>query len=238
MSRPVAVVVSCEHGGNRVPARYRTLFRGHEALLASHRGFDAGALALARQLAGALDAPLIASTTTRLLVDLNRSEHHRSVFSPITRGLEGAVRQRILADHYHPYRARVESTIVRALDRGRRVVHLSAHSFTPVLDGEVRGADVGLLYDPARRSERRWSSRIGAAITDRTSQLRVRRNYPYRGANDGLTTTLRRRFRDADYCGIEIEINQARVVDRPVWRLLRRAIVHAFQDLLDDAVRT
>ena len=38
------IVISCEHGGNRIPARYREWFTRHRALLASHRGFDPGAL--------------------------------------------------------------------------------------------------------------------------------------------------------------------------------------------------
>ena len=37
--------------------------------------------------------------------------------------------------------------------RGRRVIHISSHSFTPELDGKVRSADVGLLYHPGRHGE-------------------------------------------------------------------------------------
>jgi len=46
-------LITCEHGGNRIPARYRPLFACHGALLASHRGYDPGALALARDFASA-----------------------------------------------------------------------------------------------------------------------------------------------------------------------------------------
>ena len=65
-----ALIITCEHGGNEVPAVYAPLFTGHEALLQTHRGWDAGALTLAQQLATAFDAPLFAATTTRLLIDL------------------------------------------------------------------------------------------------------------------------------------------------------------------------
>ena len=37
---------TCEHGGNRIPAPYRRLFRGQRALLDSHRGYDPGALVM------------------------------------------------------------------------------------------------------------------------------------------------------------------------------------------------
>jgi hypothetical protein len=37
------LLVSCEHGGNRVPARYVALFEGAADVLATHRGYDLGA---------------------------------------------------------------------------------------------------------------------------------------------------------------------------------------------------
>jgi predicted N-formylglutamate amidohydrolase len=93
------LIVSCEHGGNDVPRAYATLFAGHATTLATHRGWDPGSLPLARQMASALDAPLYASTTTRLLIDLNRSLGHRQLLSEFTRGLAPAERQQII-DRY------------------------------------------------------------------------------------------------------------------------------------------
>ena len=85
MAKPTPLLITCEHGGNRVPPRYRPLFRGHQDLLSTHRGFDPGALAMARQLAKALRAPLFVSTTSRLLIDLNRSQGHPKLYSEATR---------------------------------------------------------------------------------------------------------------------------------------------------------
>ena len=206
--RRTCVVVTCEHGGNQIPARWAPLFRGRRALLDSHRGWDPGALALARKLAKELHAPLFAHTTSRLLVDLNRSEHHRGVFSSITRALPADERERLLREIYRPHRAGVERCIATAIARGERVVHVAAHSFTPVLNGEHRRADVGLLYDPARRPERAFCAAWLAALADALPDLTVRRNSPYRGNTDGLTTALRRRHAARDYVGIEVEVNQ------------------------------
>ena len=50
------LVVTCEHAGNVVPERYRPLFVGHEHLLPTHRGWDPGALLLAREMAERFDA--------------------------------------------------------------------------------------------------------------------------------------------------------------------------------------
>ena len=70
--RKETLIITCEHGGNAVPAAYAALFSGHELLLETHRGWDPGALELAGQMASKFDAPLYAATTTRLLIDLNR----------------------------------------------------------------------------------------------------------------------------------------------------------------------
>jgi predicted N-formylglutamate amidohydrolase len=201
-------LVTCEHGGNRIPARYRDSFVGHQALLHSHRGFDLGALAVARELAQALGATLIFSTISRLLVDLNRSPTHPRLHADWVRRLPESGRQRILIDYYLPFRARAETVIMHALASGKHVIHLSSHSFTPELDGIVRTADVGLLYDPARAGEAalcwEWRTRLKAL----EPSLRVRRNYPYTGKSDGFAAYLRRRFAANEYIGVELEINQ------------------------------
>lgn len=223
-----AFLVSCEHGGNRVPARYRPLFRGHEDLLDSHRGYDPGALALARGLAAALGAPLVVSTVSRLLVDLNRSPHHPRLFSAATRGAPAGVRAEILERHYLPYRDEVERRVEAEASRGRRVVHVSAHSFTPRLNGVERTADVGLLYDPSRPGESALCAAWKAALRELAPHLRVRRNYPYAGKADGLTTHLRRRFPPRAYAGIELEVNQAIVfAGGRGWTALRRTVFAA-----------
>lgn len=205
----IAIVVTCEHGGHRIPARWRALFAGHEALLAGHRGWDPGALDVARAIARALDAPLMAAKVSRLLVDLNRSAHHRRLFSEITRSLPVAERDRILREHWQPYRARVEAAVGEAVASGARVVHLSSHSFAPALDGQVRSADVGLLYDPARVAERELCEAWRRALRTGAPRWRVRRNYPYRGVADGLVTHLRSCFDARCYAGVELELNQA-----------------------------
>jgi len=227
------VVVTCEHGGNRIPAAYQPLFADCGALLATHRGYDAGALHMARTLASAFDAPLITSTVSRLLVDLNRSIGHRTLHSDATRHLPHAARERILAQYYRPYRQQVEARVAGAIAAGMRVVHISSHSFTPVLDGIVRKADVGLLYDPARAGELALCESWSAALGRRIAPLRVRRNYPYHGWNDGLTSHLRRRFAPTRYVGIELEINQKHVgAGNRIPVALRRAVVASLRDVL------
>ena len=98
------LVVTCEHAGNVVPERYRPLFVGYEHLLPTHRGWDPGALTLAREMAARFHAPLYYEETTRLLVDLNRSVGNPGLHSEATRHLSLRERREILDVYYHPHR--------------------------------------------------------------------------------------------------------------------------------------
>jgi predicted N-formylglutamate amidohydrolase len=229
-----AFLITCEHGGNRIPAPHRRLFRGQRTLLESHCGYDPGALVMARALASALRAPLVSSTVSRLLVDLNRSIGHPQLFSAATRGTPAQLRSAIVDRYYRPYRAQIECLVGRSVSRGRRVIHISSHSFTPELEGRLRRADVGLLYHPGRRAEATLCARWKASLATCAPKLRVRRNYPYAGKGDGLTTYLRRRFPPQVYVGIELEINQKIVfgAGRP-WTALRRVLIDALRAACD-----
>lgn len=201
------VVISCEHASNRVPAAWRELFDDAGPLLESHRGLDIGAAGLARRMARAAGAPLHLGAVTRLLVDLNRSEHHRGLFSQFSRRLRRADRMRLLESYYNPYRDTVERDIEAGVSRGRCVVHVSVHSFTPELDGIARRCDVGLLYDPRRTREKRLALAWQGLLSGE-SELKARRNYPYTGVQDGFVPWLRKRFPARLYLGLELEVNQ------------------------------
>ena len=212
------LLLSCEHASNALPAAWRGLFPAQQALLYSHRGLDIGALEAARRLARALDAPLLAARWSRLLVDLNRSSGHPRLFAPQVRALPAVAREEILARCYRPYRDALRARVATAMASGQRVVHVSVHSFTPVLDGVTRRCDIGLLYDPARLREKSLCLRWQQALGMHDAGLVVRRNYPYRGTADGLVTTLRREFPPGHYAGIELEINQRHALGpRAAW---------------------
>ncbi|MBA2690098.1 MAG: N-formylglutamate amidohydrolase, partial [Burkholderiales bacterium] len=136
-----ALLVTCEHGGNRVPANYRSLFQGQDRLLQSHLSYDPGALEVAEKIAKALTAELMVSTFSRLLIDVNRSIGNPRLYSLITRRAPPAIRQRLLEREYLPYRNRAEAWVAGEIARNRRVVHISCHSFTPRLRGQRRKVD-------------------------------------------------------------------------------------------------
>jgi predicted N-formylglutamate amidohydrolase len=92
------LILSCEHGGNRVPARFRSLFSSR--FLDTHRGYDPGALELARDFARATRAPLFYSTVSRLLVELNRPLGHAQLFS---RKVPAPARPELLKRYHAPF---------------------------------------------------------------------------------------------------------------------------------------
>ncbi|MBM4253973.1 MAG: N-formylglutamate amidohydrolase [Deltaproteobacteria bacterium] len=205
------IVLTCEHGGNEIPREFARVFAGNRSVLKTHRGLDIGALAVATSLSQALSTPLFHVTISRLLIDLNRSLHHPKLFSEFTRDLDRDSRAEIIKAYYLPHRHTVERWIEREVKRGNRVMHIGVHSFTPVLNDEVRNADIGILYDPRRRGEKWLASRFAALAKthSESNHWRVRKNYPYHGAADGFTTALRRKFTATKYFGIELELNQA-----------------------------
>ena len=215
------LILSCEHGGNRIPARFRKAFSPR--FLATHRGYDPGALAIARDFAAATGAPLFHSTISRLLVELNRPRGHPQLFF---KSFPEATRQALLRRYYLPYWRAVEAAVSKAR---RRVLHLSCHSFTPKFRGVQRTTDVGLLFDPRRKAEARFCRHWRAAILKADPNLRVRYNDPYPGVFPSLVDSLRQKLGARRYVGIQIEINQKFPRGDPRrWRALRNILVETF----------
>ncbi|MCA8994671.1 MAG: N-formylglutamate amidohydrolase [Planctomycetaceae bacterium] len=234
--RPQTLVFSCEHGGNEVPAAYRHLFVGADAALASHRGWDPGTLPLARFLAKEFDAPLVSSTVSRLLVELNRSRHHRSLFSDWSKPLSPAEKEQVLIKYYYPYRTQLAELIGKRIAARQRVLHVSVHSFTPELNGQKRNFEIGLLYDPKRKPEQEFCLQWQQQLESLAMEWRIRRNAPYRGAADGLTTALRKQFHESDYLGIELEVNQliadgSAEVRKKLRRVISASLRHSAKEL-------
>lgn len=226
------LLVTCEHGGNDIPPEFRDLFAPYSALLQTHQGYDIGALEVAKEIAVQSGARHFFSTNSRLFVDLNRSLHHWNLFSFITKALPLSKRNQILQEHYFPFREPVESSARELVDQGI-VLHLSIHSFTPVLNGETRLGDIGFLYDPQRVMEKQFCEQWRCDLLLQNPSLRVRANYPYRGRADSFTTYLRKILPSNRYLGVELEINQkfcvGNTVDKTVEKsLLQSLFNHAF----------
>ena len=213
------LMLTCEHASNRLPASFKKAVPAE--ILKTHRAYDIGACAVFRKLIRFAKPEFhCEGKFSRLFVDLNRTITNKSAFSEYHEALDvcdkaAAEKAKAQATAYWmEYRDAIEKFVESALKRKTRVakskptvVHLGIHSFTPKLNGNVRNADIGILYDPARPQECAYAQVIKDEIKGLYPTMKVRFNYPYKGTSDGLTTTLRKKF-GPRYVGIEIEINQ------------------------------
>ena len=205
--RPVHIIVSCEHAGNLIPNAYKHLFSGEEEILTTHKGWDPGALTIAKKIADYTQSRLFSTKVSRLLIDCNRSIDNSELFSVHSKVVHDSVKKALLDHYYLPYRKKVEDYIaVNIIERP--VVHLSIHTFTPIWHGSERLVDVGLLFDDNRQLESQFCESWRAMASKYVPEILVMLNVPYHGADDGFTTYLRSKFTENRYLGIEIEINQ------------------------------
>jgi predicted N-formylglutamate amidohydrolase len=222
-------LITCEHGGNRVPDPYKSLFDDDKDVLETHKGWDIGILPVAKGFAEKYSFPLYYSETSRLLVELNRSLDAPDLFSKFSLHLPKESKDKILREYYFPYRNKFEDKIQENINIERKVIHISFHSFTPVLDGKVRQTDVGLLFDPQQPLEKAFCERWKTSLIESGSDLQVDHNSPYQGIDDGFTTYLRTKFHSSDYAGIEIEVNQKHLLSESFRIKISQVLNSSFQ---------
>lgn len=198
------VVILCEHASNRIPAEFGGLGLAAEDR-DSHAAWDPGARALSLALSAALDAPVVASTVSRLVYDCNRPpeapsampEKSELVEVPGNADLSQDARDARTAAVYEPFCA----AVAEVLDaRGPDTVVVTIHSFTPVYFGKQRAVELGLLHDD--------DSRLADAMLARADQIApriVERNEPY-GPQDGVTHSLRLHALSRGLANVMIEV--------------------------------
>lgn len=144
------LVLLCDHASNRVPSRLQNLGL-NAAQLSSHIGWDPGAAEVARALSIELDAPLILSNYSRVVIDCNRPlsspesipEISAQVNIPGNQALTPSERQARIDCLFHPYHQAITGLLdERQQGLGLTPVNgqqapssllLSIHSFTPLL---------------------------------------------------------------------------------------------------------
>lgn len=189
------IIITCEHGGNQVPIRYRTLF--DEASLQKNNAWDEGALDLALSLAEKMDVPCFTHQTSRLLVDVDLLLGSESLFSLNTSLLGDADRQSILERYYFPYRQRIENTIAMS---DKPLLHVSMHT------SATQGADVVIVFNSERMLEKECLGVLMEALQHLPDNLQVAFQ-DIAGIHDvGFVQYLRTRFDEEAYAGLTLVI--------------------------------
>ena len=201
------LLLLCDHASKAVPKAMGDLGIS-EAELARHIGWDIGGLETAIALAEALDAPLVASGYSRLVIDCNRwpggegstPEVSDGTPVPANKGITKADAEARAEACFWPYHREVSRHLDRLTAGGRTVAMLVMHSFTPRMNGFERPWHVGVLWnDDARLPEPLL------AELRRDPSLVVGDNEPY-SARDAYEYTLNAhaRPRKLPYCSLEV----------------------------------
>jgi len=151
-------VIVVDHASRRIPRRLGDL--GLPASeLQRHIAWDIGCLAVAQQVAAALDAPLIAQNYSRLVIDCNRDPGAVSSIPTVSEwtsipgnlGLSPAQISARRTEIFDPYHECVRSLLDARSAAGRPTILVAQHSMTDIFKGIRREMDVAILYNRDRR---------------------------------------------------------------------------------------
>jgi predicted N-formylglutamate amidohydrolase len=185
-------VFVCDHASNRIPPDYGDL--GLSAIdRLRHIAWDPGALAVSLQLSDILDAPLIHSTVSRLVIDCNRTYEAPDLIVKVSEGTEipgnhlvgDNERQRRIAEFHRPFHSAIEAVLDARAAAGRETILVAMHSFTPIYHGVERPWPIGVIHGV----ETGYTRRVFEALRAVRSDLNVGWNEPY-AALSGVTYTL------------------------------------------------
>jgi predicted N-formylglutamate amidohydrolase len=228
---PSNFVIVVDHASRRIPRRLNDL--GLPASeLQRHIAWDIGALAVARQVAAALDAPLVAQNYSRLVIDCNRDPQvptsipRVSEASDIPGNLDLsdadiAVRR---AEIFDPYHQRIRALLDARAAAGRPTILVAQHSMTNIYHGVPREMHAAVLYN----RDRRFAGLVLDSLR-RDAGLTIADNQPY-FVSDETDYTIPRHGEARGLPHVEIELRQDLVGDDAGQAEWAGRITRALQD--------
>jgi predicted N-formylglutamate amidohydrolase len=207
-------IVVADHAGALIPRRLKDL--GLPAAdLKRHIAWDIGVLGVARRMAEALGAPLVAQNYSRLVIDCNRDPQVASSIPHIseTREIPGnkdlsaaetAARRKEI---FEPYHRRITEIIDERVAAGRRTIVVAQHTMTDVYKGVRREMHAAILYN----RDRRFAGLV-LEMLRREAGLIVADNEPY-FVSDETDYTIPHHAEARGLPYVEIEIRQDLVSD-------------------------
>ena len=201
------LLLLCDHASKAVPKALGDLGIP-DTELARHIGWDIGGLDAAIELASALDAPLVSSGYSRLVIDCNRWPGGEGSIPEISDGTSvpanhGIAKTEIDARAeacFWPYHREVDRHLDRMTVGGRPIALLVMHSFTPEMNGFKRPWHVGVLWN----DDPRLPEPLLAELRQ-DSTLVVGDNEPYSArASYEYTLTAHARPRGLPHCSLEV----------------------------------
>jgi predicted N-formylglutamate amidohydrolase len=224
-------VIVVDHASRRIPQRLADL--GLPASeLQRHIAWDIGALEVARQVAAALDAPLLAQNYSRLVIDCNRDPKVATSIPRLSEtteipgniGLSDAEAAARRAEIFDPYHDRVRALLDERRAECRPTILVAQHTMTDVYHGKRREMHAAVLYN----RDRRFAGLVLDSLRRETG-LVVADNEPY-FVSDKTDYTIPHHGEARGVPHVEIEIRQDLVVHAAGQAEWARRITHALQD--------
>ena len=202
------LVLTCEHASNRVPAPLATTPEDQPALQ-DHWGYDIGAAAVVQELVRLKDCCAVLARFSRLVVDANRPTDHGELIRrrceghalSFNDGIDDEEVQRRIDTYHAPYHRAIDLLCADRLAAAEDVVLFSIHSFTPQLGDDVRGMELGVLFDDHDAVAGRFAGHLD------DNGFKVALNEPYSGRT-GLIFAAQRHGRAHGCIYLELEIRQ------------------------------
>lgn len=229
-------VLTCDHASHRVPSQLGTLGLAPDKLR-EHIGWDPGAAEVALQLSSMLDAPLLMSSYSRLVIDCNRplqsaeSIAHESAGISVPRNIElnDEDRAQRIESLFQPYHRAIDALLDARTDRP--TVVLSIHSFSPSLNGQPRPWNIGI----SARYKTRLAQLMIAELS-RNTAIKVGDNLPY-AIEDEFDYTLPAHAEARGLPGVMIEIRQDGLGDATSISTWASRVAACYQQIESDAFR-
>ncbi len=207
------IVFVCDHASNFLPPPYDTSLGLSEADKTAHIAWDPGALGVAKGLSKALDAPLVYTTVSRLIIDCNREETRPDLTPCLSETTEIAGNKNLSDEErdfrlnlaHRPFHNAIDRVVGLRRERGQPTAVVSIHTFTPVYKGKSRPWEIGLISDV----DRRLADPVIAELVQR-GDLTVGDNEPY-APSDGVYYTIRRHGENHGFPCLMIEIRNNEV---------------------------
>ncbi len=148
------IMLVCDHASCRFPRSLGDMGLDPFARRC-HLAVDIGAGPLTERLAESLGVTAVVHNYSRLVIDCNRQlmdpsaflEYGDGILVPGNRNLHQSDKDLRASALYWPYHVAIEEQIDRLRLAGPLPAFVSIHSFTPVLNGESRGWEMGVLWD-------------------------------------------------------------------------------------------
>jgi predicted N-formylglutamate amidohydrolase len=173
-------------------------------------------MAVALQLSETLDAPLVASTVSRLVIDCNR-RHDAPDLIPIiserteipgNKGIGDNERAMRIGAFHEPFHVALETVLDQRRAAGIETILVTVHSFTPVYKDASRPWPIGLIH----AHDSRFTAALRDALVAEDAGLNVGWNEPYSALN-GVTYTLEHHGEDRGLEATMIEIRHDEILE-------------------------